>query len=92
MLGAFEGLIKPGTHPGYFIRLDVDPATIDINIHPTKTEVKFDDEHTLYAYLKSTIKHSLVNKLFACKESTLSPFNKRTYTMITENDIDRKFI
>lgn len=59
VLGAFEGLIKPGTHPGYFICLEVDPATIDINIHPTKTEVKFDDEHTLYAYLKSTIKHSL---------------------------------
>ncbi len=59
VLGAFEGLIKPGTHPGYFICLEVNPATIDINIHPTKTEVKFDDEHTLYAYLKSTIKHSL---------------------------------
>ncbi|RRQ48909.1 DNA mismatch repair endonuclease MutL [Maribacter algicola] len=59
VLGAFEGLIRPGTHPGYFICLEVDPATIDINIHPTKTEVKFDDEHTLYAYLKSTIKHSL---------------------------------
>ena len=59
VLGAFEGLIKPGLHPGYFICLEVDPATIDINIHPTKTEVKFDDEHTLYAYLKSTIKHSL---------------------------------
>ena len=59
VLGAFEGLIRPGTHPGYFLCLEVDPATIDINIHPTKTEVKFDDEHTLYAYLKSTIKHSL---------------------------------
>lgn len=59
ILGAFDGLIRPGTHPGYFINLIVDPATIDINIHPTKTEVKFDDEHTLYAILKSTIKHSL---------------------------------
>jgi len=59
VLGAFEGLIKQGTHPGYFLFLEVDPGTIDINIHPTKTEVKFDDEHTLYAYLKSTIKHSL---------------------------------
>ena len=59
VVGAFEGLIKPGTHPGYFLCLEVDPGTIDINIHPTKTEVKFDDEHTLYAYLKSTIKHSL---------------------------------
>ncbi len=59
ILGAFEGLTRPGTHPGYFINLDVDPASIDINIHPTKTEVKFDDEHTLYAILKSTVKHSL---------------------------------
>ncbi|MFT6934174.1 MAG: DNA mismatch repair protein MutL [Maribacter sp.] len=59
VLGAFEGLIKPGTHPGYFLSLEVDPSTIDINIHPTKTEVKFDDEHTLYAYIKSTVKHSL---------------------------------
>ncbi|MEL6917927.1 MAG: DNA mismatch repair endonuclease MutL, partial [Bacteroidota bacterium] len=56
---AFEGLIKPDTFPGYFLYLDVDPASIDINIHPTKTEVKFDDEHTLYAILRSTIKHSL---------------------------------
>lgn len=59
ILGAFEGLIRPGTHPGYFINLEVDPATIDINIHPTKTEVKFDDELTLYAILKSCVKHSL---------------------------------
>ncbi|WP_419211016.1 DNA mismatch repair endonuclease MutL [Maribacter sp. X9] len=59
ILGAFEGLIRPGTHPGYFINLEVEPSTIDINIHPTKTEVKFDDEHTLYAILKSTVKHSL---------------------------------
>ncbi len=56
---AFEGLIKSDTHPGYFLYLDVDPASIDINIHPTKTEVKFDDEHTLYAILRSTVKHSL---------------------------------
>ncbi|MFV1450124.1 DNA mismatch repair endonuclease MutL [Maribacter sp. HS] len=59
ILGAFEGVIRPGTHPGYFLNLEVNPGTIDINIHPTKTEVKFDDEHTLYAMLKSTVKHSL---------------------------------
>ncbi len=59
VLSAFEGLIKTDCYPGYFIYLEVDPGTIDINIHPTKTEVKFDDEHTLYAILRSTIKHSL---------------------------------
>jgi len=59
ILSAFEGLIKSDAYPGYFLYLTVDPGSIDINIHPTKTEVKFDDEHTLYAILRSTIKHSL---------------------------------
>lgn len=56
---AFDGLLKSGNHPSYFLNLTVDPQTIDINIHPTKTEVKFDDEHTLYALLRSAVKHSL---------------------------------
>lgn len=59
ILGAFEGLIKKENHPGYFLYLSVDPGSIDINIHPTKTEIKFDDEHTVYAILRSTVKHSL---------------------------------
>ena len=56
---AFEGLMKDGSHPSYFLNLTVDPKSIDINIHPTKTEIKFDDEHTLYAILRSAVKHSL---------------------------------
>lgn len=56
---AFEGLVKEGTHPGYFLFLEVEPTSIDINIHPTKTEIKFDDEHAIYAMLRATVKHSL---------------------------------
>ena len=56
---AFDGLLKDGTHASYFLNLTVDPQTIDINIHPTKTEIKFDDEHTLYAILRASVKHSL---------------------------------
>ena len=56
---AFDGLLKNGWHPSYFLNLNVDPQSIDINIHPTKTEIKFDDEHTLYALLRSAVKHSL---------------------------------
>lgn len=56
---AFEGLIKSDVHPGYFIFLEVFPESIDINIHPTKTEVKFEDEHAIYAMLRASIKHSL---------------------------------
>ena len=56
---AFEGLLKDKAYPSYFLYLDVDPKSIDINIHPTKTEIKFDDEHALYTILRSSIKHSL---------------------------------
>lgn len=56
---AFEGLLHQKAHPSYFIYLKVDPKSIDINIHPTKTEIKFDDEHALYAMLRAAIKHSL---------------------------------
>ena len=59
MVSAFEGLLKPDYIPGYFINFLVDPASIDINIHPTKTEIKFEDEHTIYAFLRSAVKHSL---------------------------------
>ena len=56
---AFEGLIEINYNPSYFLNLVVDPKTIDINIHPTKTEIKFEDEHSIYAILRSSIKHSL---------------------------------
>ncbi|GEC77200.1 DNA mismatch repair endonuclease MutL [Flavobacterium aquatile] len=59
VMSAYEGLLPNGAQPTYFIYLNVPPNTIDINIHPTKTEIKFDDEHALYAILRSSIKHSL---------------------------------
>jgi DNA mismatch repair protein MutL len=59
VMAAYEGLLAEGTQPSYFLYLQVPPNTIDINIHPTKTEIKFDDEQALYAILRSTIKHSL---------------------------------
>lgn len=59
IMAAYEGLLKDGAQPSYFLYLEVPPHTIDINIHPTKTEIKFDDEHALYAILRSAVKHSL---------------------------------
>ena len=59
LMAAYEGLLKDSAQPSYFIFLDVPPNTIDINIHPTKTEIKFDDEQAMYAILRSTVKHSL---------------------------------
>ncbi|MGX7668192.1 DNA mismatch repair endonuclease MutL [Flavobacterium pedocola] len=59
IMAAYEGLLKDGSQPSYFLFLDVPPHTIDINIHPTKTEIKFDDEQSMYAILRSSVKHSL---------------------------------
>ncbi len=59
LMNAYEGLLKEGAQPSYFLFLTVPPHSIDINIHPTKTEIKFDDEQALYAILRSSIKHSL---------------------------------
>ena len=59
VLNAFEGLIPPGNYPAYYLFLEVPPKSLDVNIHPTKTEVKFDNERDLFAIIRSTIKHSL---------------------------------
>lgn len=56
---AYENLIPADTHPFYVIMLDVDPALIDVNIHPTKQEIKFENERLIYNYLKVAVKHAL---------------------------------
>lgn len=59
VMNAYDGLLNPGYHPSYFLYLEVPSNSVDINIHPTKTEIKFDNERDLYAIIRSTIKHSL---------------------------------
>lgn len=56
---AFEGLLQPGYIPSFFLYLEMDPEKIDVNIHPQKTEVKFEDEPLIFALVRSTIKRSL---------------------------------
>lgn len=56
---AMEGMLQSDLHPSYFLFLDVAPDSIDVNIHPTKTEIKFEDEKSIYAILRSTIRRSL---------------------------------
>lgn len=56
---AFEPLIAANENPNYFIYFEVDPSSIDVNIHPTKTEVKFENEQALWQILMVTIKESL---------------------------------
>ena len=56
---AFEDLISSNYFPSYFINLQIEATLIDINIHPTKTEIKFEDEKAIYAIIRSTVKRSL---------------------------------
>jgi DNA mismatch repair protein MutL len=55
----YKDLIGPQSHPRFFIFLELQPSEIDINIHPTKTEVKFTDDKTVYMLLSSAIKRAL---------------------------------
>lgn len=56
---AFKDLVSYQSHPRYFIFLELNPADIDINIHPTKTEVKFTDDKTAYMLLNSAVKRAI---------------------------------
>ena len=56
---AFQDLIPNDKFPSYFINITLDPKSIDINIHPTKTEIKFEDEKTLYSILHSAVKQAI---------------------------------
>jgi len=56
---AYKGLIQDNLYPSYFLKINVPLSSIDVNIHPNKTEIKFDNDQSIYAILKSSIKHSL---------------------------------
>lgn len=56
---SFEGLLPEGSFPFYCLFLEINPAKIDINVHPTKKEIRFEDEKLIYAILKTAIKRSL---------------------------------
>ncbi len=56
---AFDQLLPEKAYPAYFIFIDIDPGEIDINIHPTKTEIKFQDEKVMYSVLRSAVKAAL---------------------------------
>ncbi len=59
VMTAFEGLLPKDNYPFYVLFIDIEPDKIDINVHPTKTEIKFDDEKTVYAIVHSAVRKSL---------------------------------
>jgi len=59
VIAAFEELLPDESYPLYVLFIDIDPSRIDINVHPTKTEIKYQDEKAIYAIIRSAVKRSL---------------------------------
>ena len=59
VLSAYEGLLADRHFPFYALFIEIDPAHVDVNVHPTKTEVKFDDERTVYGIIRAAVKQAL---------------------------------
>jgi DNA mismatch repair protein MutL len=59
VMSAFQEMIPKDSFPMYALFIDLDPAHVDINVHPTKQEIKFEDEKIVYAFVQSAVKHSL---------------------------------
>lgn len=59
IMNAYHDLIPADAYPMYVLFFDLDPAHIDINVHPTKQEIKFDDEKIMYAFVQAAVKHAL---------------------------------
>lgn len=64
VMRAYENLIPDGVTPAYFIYLDIDPQAVDVNIHPTKTEIKFEDDSVIFQTLYACIKQALGRNSF----------------------------
>jgi len=59
VMGAFDDMIAKDSFPAYVLFIDLDPSQVDINVHPTKQEIKFEDEKIVYAFVQAAVKHAL---------------------------------
>ncbi|HYG20420.1 MAG TPA: DNA mismatch repair endonuclease MutL [Ohtaekwangia sp.] len=85
IMSAYEGLLPENSFPFYVLFLDIDPKHIDVNVHPTKTEIKFDDERAVYAVVRSAVRkaigsHNLTPALdFNADVNIVSKLNNATH-------------
>lgn len=59
VMSAYQDLIPSDAYPPYVLFIDIDPEHLDVNVHPTKQEIKFDDEKIVYAFVQAAVKHAL---------------------------------
>lgn len=103
LVQAYEGLIPKDSFPIYFLFLTVDSSKVDINVHPTKQEVKFDDDRLMYAYLNASVKHALArNNMSPALDFTLNadiqqlssvqiPQNKKDVQQVQKGYLSHEF-
>ncbi len=61
VMSAYEGLIANETFPAYVLKIEIDPSMVDVNVHPTKTEVKFEDEKNCYQIIRAVVRKAIVS-------------------------------
>lgn len=59
VMSAYQEMIPKDSFPAYVLFIDLDPAVVDVNVHPTKQEIKFEDEKIIYAFVQAAVKHAL---------------------------------
>jgi DNA mismatch repair protein MutL len=59
VMNAYQQMIPSDNFPMYVLFIDLDPAVVDVNVHPTKQEIKFEDEKIIYAFVQAAVKHAL---------------------------------
>lgn len=91
IMGAYEDLLAKDAYPLYVVFLEIDPARIDINVHPTKQEIKFDDEKLVYNYLKVAIRHALGQYSITPTLDFDQEVNFSTYKPNSENKPSQNF-
>lgn len=88
VLNNYENLILADSQPNYFINFEIDPESIDVNIHPTKNEIKFENEHAIWQLLSASVKEAL-------GRYNLGPsidFDNPVQLLIDEFPVEKKFI
>lgn len=92
VFAAFENVLEKGDYPFFILFLSIDPARVDVNIHPSKLEVKFDDEKDVYNFVLSVIRksigtHDLVPTMaFETSESENEKLSFNPFTAVKQND------
>ena len=103
VMNAYQEMIPSDSFPLYVLFIDLDPAQLDINVHPTKQEIKFEDEKIVYAFVQSAIKHALaqfsvtptlefdLDPTIQQLDAVTKPFTQDKQAAITESDIYKNF-